>query len=85
MHTENFFEVARCLKMPSIEVHLLKIKVQEFGHQETTASYALVTDARIPREWYLWWPGSNFGGSLADLKTARELKEAYPENFGAHG
>ena len=77
MHTENFFKAASRLKMSSVEVHLLRIKVQDFGHQESTASYAVVTDARIPRDWYRWWPGKR-----GDPKTARELKEAYPEIFG---
>ncbi len=82
MHTENFFEVATRLKMSSVEVQLLRIRVQEFGHQETTASYAVVTDARIPRGWYLSWPGENRGNHV-DLRTAGELKASYAENFRA--
>ena len=84
MHTENFFEVTRRMKMASVEVHLLSIKVQEFGRPERTASYAVVTGPRIPRNWYLSWPGNNFGDpSRVDPKTAQELKAAYPENFRA--
>jgi hypothetical protein len=81
MHTENFFEAARRLKMSSVEVILLRIKVREFGHQESTASYAFVTDARIPKNWYLSWPGK-FAVSHMNAKTVRELKEAYAEKFG---
>jgi hypothetical protein len=85
MHTENFFEVARRMKMRSVEVHLLRVKVQEFGRpEERVASYAVVTDARIPRNWYLSGPGCNFGDQArVEAKTARELKAAYPENFRA--
>jgi len=75
MHTENFFEAASRLKMSSVEVQLLRIKVLELAHPETTATYAVVTDARIPKNWFLSRPGT-------DPKTARELKEAYPEKFG---
>lgn len=82
MHTENFFEVARRMKMRSVEVHLQRIKVQEFGRPEETANYAVVTDARIPRNWYLSRPGCNFGDRhRVNPKMARELKAAYPENF----
>jgi hypothetical protein len=87
MHTENFFEIARRMKMSSVEVRLLRVKVQEFGRpEERTASYAIVTDARIPRNWYLSEPGCNFEDRDRDsveAKTARELKAAYPENFRA--
>src|SRR5438067_2394769 len=47
MHAENFFEVASRLKMSSVEVHLIRVKLQEFGHPHSTASYAVITDARI--------------------------------------
>jgi len=78
MHAENLFEAARRLKLSSIEVHLLRINdLSRRQGQESWAGYAVVTDARIPRDWYRWWPGK--GG---DPKTARELKEAYPEIFG---
>jgi hypothetical protein len=84
MHTENFFEVARRMRMRSIEVHLLRIKVEEPGRPESTASYAVVTDANIPRSWYLSWPGETFGDRKhMDSEMARELKAAYPENFRA--
>ena len=75
MHAENFFEAASRLKLSSVEVQLLRIKVQEFGHPESTATYAVVTDARIPKNWFLSRPGT-------DPKTDRELKKAYPEKFG---
>ena len=75
MHAENFFEAASRLKLSSVEVQLLRIKVQEFGHPESTATYAVVTDARIPKNWFLSRPGR-------DPKTDRELKKAYPEQFG---
>ena len=75
MHTENFFEAASHLKMSSVEVQLLRIKVQQFGHPEGTANYAVVTDARIPKNWFLSRPAT-------DPKTDRELKKAYPEQFG---
>jgi hypothetical protein len=77
MHAENFFEAASRLKLSSIEVHLLRINDLGLGHPESLAGYAVVTDARIPRDWYRWWPGKR-----GDPKTARELKEAYPEIFG---
>lgn len=77
MHAENFFAAASRLKLSSIEVHLLRIKDFDLGHHESWAGYAVVTDARIPREWYRWWPGKR-----RDPKTARALKEAYPEIFG---
>ena len=80
MHAENFFEAASRLKLSSIEVHLLRIKDFPFGRSSafgSLAGYAVVTDARIPRDWYRWWPGKR-----GDPKTARELKEAYPEIFG---
>jgi hypothetical protein len=77
MHAENFFEAANRLKLSSIEVHLLRIKNFGRGNQESWAGYAVVTDARIPRDWYRWWPGKR-----SDPKTVRELKEAYPEIFG---
>ena len=77
MHAENFFEAASRLKLSSIEVLLLRINDSGLGHPESLAGYAVVTDARIPRDWYRWWPGKR-----GDPKTARELKEAYPEIFG---
>jgi len=75
MHAENFFEVASRLKMSSVEVHLLRFKVQEFGYQEHKG-YAVVTDPRIPRSWYLSEPH-------LDSKTARALRAAYLESFRA--
>jgi hypothetical protein len=77
MHAENFFEAASRLKLSCIEVHLLRINDFGLGEWGTLAGYAVVTDARIPRDWYRWWPGKR-----GDPKTTRELKEAYPEIFG---
>jgi len=93
MHSENFFEITRRLKMSSVEVHVLHTgaspaKVQEPGRPERTITtyggYAVVTDPRIPRKWYLSEPGGNVGrGGKTHLesKTARELRAACPENF----
>ena len=84
MHAENYFEITRRLKMSSVEVHVLHTgaaheTVRELGHPERTITkdtgYAVVTDARIPREWYLFELGGN------DSKTLRALRAAYPENF----
>jgi hypothetical protein len=85
MHTENFFEVARRMRMSSVEVHLIQIRVEELGRpDERTANYAIVTDARIPRNWYLFEPRVNFSDrTRLEAKTVRELKAAYPENFRA--
>jgi hypothetical protein len=77
IHAENFFEAASRLKLSSIDVHLLRINDLGLGHPESWAGYAVVTDARIPRDWYRWWPGKR-----GDPKTARESKEVYPEIFG---
>ncbi len=84
MHAENYCEITRRLKMSSVEVHVLHTgasheRHQELGHPERTITtdegYAVVTDARIPREWYLYEPRGNVS------KTLRALRAAYPENF----
>lgn len=87
MHTENFREITRRLKMSSVEVHVLHTKTYplEVGPSARppysvtqSTGYAVITDARIPREWYLSEPA---GPGHMDLKTARELKAAFPEYF----
>jgi len=95
MHSENFFEITRRLKMSSVEVHVLHTgaspaKVQEPGRPERTITtyggYAVVTDPRIPGKWYLSEPGGNEGRrgkTRIESKTARELRAACPKNFRA--
>ncbi len=92
MHSENFFEITRRLKMSSVEVHLLytgasPAQVQEPGRPERTimtyGGWAVVTDARIPTKWYLSEPGGNEAlvKKQVGSKMARELKAAYPGSF----
>jgi hypothetical protein len=88
MHAENYFEITRRLKMSSVEVHVLHTgkspeRVQEVGQPERTLDngYAVVTDPRIPREWYRSEPV--VGNTSLDWKTAQTLRAAYPESFRA--
>jgi hypothetical protein len=76
MHTENFREITRRLKVSSVEVHVLRDNAYPLN-----VGYAVITDARIPREWYLSEPARVLGH--LDLKTANELKAAFPEYFRA--
>lgn len=63
--------------------------IPQAGGQERTVigdnGYALITDARIPREWFLSWPDSRWGqgGAHVDQKTQREIRVAYPGSFRA--
>jgi hypothetical protein len=90
INTENFREITRRLKISSVEVHVLHttahpIKTHPPGRPAHTVTlstgYAVVTDARIPREWFLFEPARTIGHM--DSKTARQLKAAFPENFRA--
>lgn len=94
IHSENFFEITRRLKMSAVEVHVMHTgaapaQFQEPGRPERTimtdGGYAVVTDARIPRKWYLSEPGQTQARAKPhiDSKTARELRAAYPANFRA--
>ncbi len=83
IHSENFAEITRRLKLDLIELrvwHLRKIpiSIQPTGGVARNASqddgYALVTDARIPRKWFL-------AHARGDRQVARELEAASPGSF----
>jgi hypothetical protein len=81
MHRDNFFEAVSRLKMSSVKVDLLRIKDfarNPINRGDRFVGYAVVTDARIPRNWYRSPPSF----PSHPPQTARELKEAYPEIFG---
>ena len=86
MHTENFSEITRQLKIDAVEVLILHTKktpitIQQIGGPKyeafDDAGYALITDPRIPREWLLSEP------RLGDRKIKSHLKAGYPKNFRA--
>ena len=93
MHAENFFEITRRLKISAVEVHVwhtdrLATTIQEVGQPERPLTidqgYAVVTDSRIPRNWYLSEPGVNGGRGKVPLDSdLAQLKAAYPGSFRA--
>jgi hypothetical protein len=86
INAENFSEITRQLRIDSVEVLVLHTKknpvtIQGPGPQYTAledVGYALITDPRIPREWFLSEPVRG-----CDEKIASQLKSAYPKNFRA--
>ena len=83
IHSENFAEITRRLKLDSIELrvwHRRKspISIQPTGGVARNAlqddGYALVTNARIPREWFL-------ARARGDREVGRELEAASPGSF----
>ncbi len=81
---ENLGEITRRLGIDELEVHVLHrrqpTEYQETGRPARTiltdAGYALVTDRRIPKDWFVWEP-------RCDRETGRRLKAEYPEAFRA--
>jgi hypothetical protein len=88
MHGENFGEITRRLNLSSVEVRVLHtqyLPVTDFmagsssGHPlRLDEGYALVTDSRIPREWFLARVAAH-----TDLNTGAVLEQAYPQFFRA--
>ena len=83
MHAENLGEISRNLGINELELLVLHLEpeagtVQETGKPERKVvidrGYAMVSDARIPREWFL-------SDALAPPEIARELERACPEFF----
>lgn len=81
MHAENLEEITKLLKIDSVEMLILPItnflgKIQDTGAPERTvlnkSCHALVTDPRIPGEWFLEEPRR---------ETARTVKTTYPHYF----
>lgn len=83
IHAENLGEISKRLKTDSVEMLILPVTnfqgtVQDAGSPERTvlnnSAYALVTDARIPREWFLEGPRNESAGTV---------KSNYPNYFRA--
>ncbi len=83
MHAENLGEISRRLGIKELELQVLHLEpetgtVQETGTPERKVEidrgYAVVSDARIPREWFL-------STALGPPEIARELEKACPEFF----
>ncbi|MGZ8900259.1 MAG: hypothetical protein ACXW3Z_09205 [Limisphaerales bacterium] len=83
VHAENLWEITKRLKIDSVEMLILPITnfqgtVQDAGSPERLVLHksadALVTDARIPREWFLEGPRNESAGTV---------KSNYPNYFRA--
>lgn len=90
IHAENYFEITRRLGIEAVEVRVLSTmretnKVRESGREERSViearGYALVTDPRIPRDWFLSWPDSRWGN--VDGGTRNKCRVAHPGIFRA--
>lgn len=94
IYSENLFEITRRLGMKTVEMRVLHLEKSSLkrlpadGPEQTfiqDTGYALVTDPRIPREWFLPKPreSSNSDALNADAKARRYLATTYPESFRA--
>ena len=89
-HAENFSEITRRLRIDSVEVRVLHstreiIKIRDSGREERSAvgvkGFALVTDPRIPRDWFLSWRDSRWDS--VDRETRDKCQAAFPGSFRA--
>jgi hypothetical protein len=95
IHTENLREITRRLGLKTVEMLILPVTnwpstiVEVSSSGQTTIqersiiqkhAYAIVTDARIPREWFHFEPSWHHH---VDPDVARQIKAVYPASFRA--
>jgi len=85
IHAENFFEITRQLGLTNIELHVFPRTVPppSIGEADDRPNafqvhgYAVITDSRIPRKWFLKEPRP--GGADSGIRSAAQA--GYPESF----
>jgi len=85
IHAENFFEITRQLKATDVELHVftrgLSLPSVHGAEDRRNAfqhhGYVVITDNRIPREWFLKEPRNP--GVDSDIRSAAQAR--FPESF----